>query len=147
MKQIISKRLGPFPAAHRQHNHVGHCSQIHGHNWYITPSFSAEVLDTNGFIFDFGKLSGVKEYLKELLDHTFLVNETDPMLPIFQEMEKKQLVFSIRVVPNGSSESLAHYIGQVIDGMISNQTGGRVRLHSIKVEEDEINNAEVFFRE
>ena len=51
-----TKRYDNLPFAHRQPNHEGHCSLIHGHNWSFEFEFKASKLDGNGFVIDFGDL-------------------------------------------------------------------------------------------
>jgi 6-pyruvoyltetrahydropterin/6-carboxytetrahydropterin synthase len=143
--QTITKRFGSFPAAHRQHLHAGHCSFVHGHNWDIEVELSSHQLDGNGFVLDFGKMGFIKEYLADLLDHRFLVNENDPHRAQFEEMERVYALFSIRIVPNGSCESLCSYIGEQIDAQVRNRTGGNVWLKRVTIYEDEKNSATRWF--
>ena len=43
------------------------------------------------WVMDFGGLKPIKAWLEDLFDHTLLINEDDPALQFFQEMEKWDL--------------------------------------------------------
>ena len=105
----VTKTWRDLPAAHRQPNHDGHCRLVHGHNWAFDITFSCEKLDENGFVVDVGKLGEIKSFLTDLFDHTLLINQSDPLLPAFQEMERNGIV-NLRVVPNCGMEGLAEHV-------------------------------------
>lgn len=138
----ITKRYKDFPAAHRQHNHDGHCAQVHGHNWSFELTFTSEKLDENGFVIDFGKLKFIKEWLTEMFDHTLLINEDDPEIPFFMGNNNgngRQL-WDVRVIPNGSAEDLAKLVfDETFDLLEQHGHADRVQLVSVTVYEDEKN--------
>ena len=107
----ITKKYKDFPAAHRQHNHDGHCAYVHGHNWSFELTFASDHLDENGFVMDFGKMKFIKEWLTEMFDHTLLINENDPEIDHFLNHDvhggKGKQLWDVRVIPNGSAEDLA----------------------------------------
>lgn len=129
-----SKRYDNLPAAHRQHNHDGHCAWIHGHNWSFEIEFLAEELDENGFVVDFGKLKNVKAWLEDHFDHTLLLNEDDPQrkyltdglcnpenLPGYDEDAPAVEAFpfaKIVTVPNCGAEKLAEFVAQGVGRLI-----------------------------
>lgn len=62
--------------SHHVRGHSGPCVNVHGHTWKFEVGLRARVLDEEGFVIDFGRLSG--EVLKPLhahLDHAFAVGE------------------------------------------------------------------------
>ena len=59
MTYTCAKRYYNLPCAHRQHNHRGHCSKIHGYSRSFEFHCAAHELDENGFVFDFGNFGGV----------------------------------------------------------------------------------------
>ena len=65
-------------------------------------------MDENGFVFDFGDLKELQEHLAYMCDHTLLINEADPYLEWFQEMDAKGLC-RLRVVKNCGAEGMAAY--------------------------------------
>lgn len=139
----ITKRFGPYPAAHRQHNHDGHCKLIHGHNWTFDVTFTAAVLDANKFVVDFGKFGAFKDELTNLFDHTFLVNSDDPCLPVFKALEDEGLA-KIVVVNSGGAEGIAELVFQAAWQYVTREYGhqGRgVTVVSVAVHEDEKNMA------
>lgn len=107
--RTITKRFGPYPAAHRQHNHSGHCRLIHGHNWTFEVTFKSAVLDPNGFVVDFGDFKDLKQEFERLFDHTFLVNHDDPQLAEFGKLHDAGLA-RVVIVPSGSAEGIASLV-------------------------------------
>ena len=108
-----------FAAAHNLREFGGRCENLHGHNWFVEAVVRAEALDKIGLALDFGVL---KKHLKaglELLDHKYL-NE----LPAFQSQ-------------NPSSENIARFIFQHLAPLVSQETEGRARLHSVSAWESE----------
>lgn len=105
----VVKTYKDLPAAHRQHKHVGHCRQIHGHNWGFDITFTCEVLDENGFVVDVGKLKPIKQRLEALFDHTTLINADDPLLHTFKDMDAAETL-SLVIVPNCGMEKLAELV-------------------------------------
>ena len=134
-----SKLYSDFPAAHRQHNHKGHCSLIHGHNWSFEFTFAAERLDANGFVVDFGDLGWLKLWLAERFDHTLLLNDSDPSLLWLVDMLSSQFA-KVQVVPDASCEGLALYVfANVQDKLTDFYSDRGVYLTSVKVMEDSKN--------
>jgi len=150
----IRKRFGPYPAAHRQPKHDGHCAQIHGHNWYFEVTFTAETLDKCGFVLDVGKMHHIKAWFNERFDHTVLLNLDDPLLPQFEKwdadfrMATHSHLFKIVKVPDCSMEGLAQWVGAnlqaVLDQSDHNFSRG-VAVVSVTCYEDEKNSANVIF--
>lgn len=139
---VINKTFGEYPFAHRQHTHKGHCRFVHGHNWRFKVKLKSEVLDENGFVYDFGQFKQLKEWFTEMFDHTLIINEDDPMIDFFKENEKYKdcKLWDLRIVPSGSAENLAKYIyGYINKNFIKDNSN--YQLVSVTVLEDEKNNA------
>jgi 6-pyruvoyltetrahydropterin/6-carboxytetrahydropterin synthase len=134
------KRFGPFPFAHRQHKHDGHCALIHGHNFYFEVMFMAANMDENNFVVDFGKLDDVKRELGCHFDHTFVVNYDDPNRGLFTELHNQGLCKLI-IVDSGSAEGLAEFAYKLTDKIIRRFTNERVRVYKVTCFEDEKNAA------
>lgn len=134
-----TKRLDNFPFAHRQPNHKGHCSLIHGHNWSFEFEFKARTLDENGFVTDFGGLQWLKDWLNQNFDHTLVLNEDDPKLTHLTVCLSG--LARIILVPNCGAEGLARYVFEKIDEAVRSKTGQRVRLFRVTVFEDDRNSA------
>lgn len=155
-KLSISKVYSDFPFAHRQHAHDGHCARIHGHNWSFILTFTAERLDGNGFVVDFGKLGWVKSWLGERFDHTLLLNEEDPALDRLTKAlgmtteanYVKDVNFpfaTIIVVPNCGCEGLARWIYEGLNDRLdryhADLTSRGVKVARVTVTEDSRNSA------
>ncbi len=135
MKTTCTKKLGPFPFAHRQPSHYGHCALIHGHSWHFEITFEAERLDENTFVFDFGDLKDVREGLNGLFDHTLVLNQTDPQLGTFLNMQHQGLC-KVTTVPSCSAEGLAEFVFKFVDRHIKLKTSDRVQVKSVKCFEE-----------
>ena len=81
-----------FSAAHYLRNYEGRCENLHGHNWKIEVTASAQQLDDAGMALDFSVLKKKTKDILEKLDHQNL-NEIEP----FNEI-------------NPSSENIAFYL-------------------------------------
>lgn len=71
-----------FEAAHqlRQLPPAHKCARVHGHNYRVTVTLTADVLDDYGFVTDFGELARFAAYLDENFDHR-LLNDVVPFPP------------------------------------------------------------------
>lgn len=119
-KFFVTKSYRDFPAAHRQHNHKGHCRYIHGHNWGWDIEFSCQKLDDCGFVIDVGTLQKVKDYLIQTFDHTLLLNEDDPFR---ERLQSKGFGLGdgfadIVLVPNCGMEGLAKLVFETVNYLI-----------------------------
>jgi len=133
------KTYADVPFAHRQHQHDGHCSLIHGHNWSFTITFGCREPDVNGFVVDFGKLKFLKHWIEENLDHGCVFNAEDPLRE--QIVASCPGVWKIYVVPSCSCEGLAQHLCGVFDTLVRQNTAGRVFVLSVEVVEDAKNSA------
>ncbi len=128
-----------IPFAHRQHQHDGHCSLIHGHNWDFVFTFGCDALDANGFVVDFGKLKFIKRWIDDHFDHACVFNADDP--------EREKLVaavpgaWKVTVVERCSCEGLAKHVFDRVDPLVREATLGRVFLLAVEVREDPRNSA------
>lgn len=136
-----SKLYGDIPFAHRQPRHDGHCSFVHGHNWSFKLTFSANELDENGFIVDFGKLKAIKQWIDKNLDHACLLCHDDPLLQSLEKEQPLRSAFKLYVVQDASSEGLAMHLFGTFDGIVRELTNARAHLVSLEVFEDARNSA------
>ena len=134
-----TKTYRDIPFAHRQHGHKGHCKNVHGHNWAFTFEFGCEELDENGFIYDFGKLKFIRDWLDDNFDHAFVYNQSDTdarsMILDYPQLFKPYQVKSC------STEGLAHHLYEIFAPEIKKLTVDRVKILSIEVFEDSKNSA------
>lgn len=158
LKRITcTKTYTDLPFAHRQPNHDGHCSLIHGHNWGFTFEFEATELDECGFVIDFGKLKWLKEWIEERFDHTLVLNGDDPWLDYLefhlvdatdtigddQGTGRHADLANIFTLPDCSSEGIGQWLMEEVTALIQVQTKGRVWVRQIIVTEDSKNVATI----
>lgn len=165
-----TKEFKDFPFAHRQPNHKGHCSLIHGHNWSFSITFVCDKLDENLFVVDFGELKWVKAWLEEKFDHTLVLNTDDPFLNhlgfhlqdatdrINPENKQCRNLAKIVTVPNCGAEGLAQFVYGCLNAKMSSVTASKkeslltqealddyvrrgVRVLAVTVHEDSKNSA------
>lgn len=69
----ISKRF-EFSASHILEGlPEGHqCGRHHGHNYIVEIELQSEGLDDTGFVYDYGKLKPMKQWIDDTLDHRHL---------------------------------------------------------------------------
>ena len=60
-----------FSAAHTIEGHPK-CGRMHGHNYKVVVTLSADTLDKNGMIMDFSDVKKVVHMVVDKLDHTYL---------------------------------------------------------------------------
>lgn len=134
----ISKKLGPYPFAHRQPNHDGHCKLVHGHNWYFEIRLEADELDENGFVFDFGKFKKFNEWMNIAFDHTMVISHNDPKRYYF---EGKRDIYNVTVVQSASAEGLAQHVADLAQDFLRDHPA---RVVCVTCYEDEKNSATYF---
>lgn len=80
---------------------------MHGHNARADIMLASETLDERGMVMDFGDVKRViKEWIDDTLDHTMLLSEGDPIVPVLErEGEKFYLMES-----NPTAENIAALI-------------------------------------
>lgn len=137
---ICSKTYRDIPLSHRQPNHRGRCSRLHGHSWSITLTFESKELDDNGFVIDFGDLHFIEDWIDEHLDHATAVWENDPKLVSLNELQNEGLI-KLLTVPNASCEGIAKYLHNTFDPIVRKRTDERVWVRSVYLQEDSKNSA------
>lgn len=94
MRYRSTKRFWNLPCAHRQHKHKHkqHCRFVHGDSREFKFWFEASELDENNFVVDFAALKELKSWLMDWFDHTVLVNQDDPELDTFKDLEQRGIL-------------------------------------------------------
>lgn len=137
-----TKRYDNLPFAHRQHSHESECRHIHGHNWSFEFEFVALERDKCGFVVDFGGLGELKQWLQQTFDHTFLLNEDDPLASVLDDANKatgRPVIF----VKDCSAEGLAELAWVNAERIVNKLTAGRVTVKRVTVYEDSKNSATI----
>ncbi|HBT78421.1 MAG TPA: 6-carboxytetrahydropterin synthase QueD [Planctomycetaceae bacterium] len=96
-----------FCYGHRLLNHEGKCAHLHGHNAKVRVELSADVLDDDGMVLDFGELKrAVGEWLESELDHRTFLAENDPLVLPLCDAGEPLVLFP----QNPTAENLAEFI-------------------------------------
>lgn len=96
-----------FCYGHRLLNYQGPCQHLHGHNARAVITLQAEGLDERGMVMDFVDIKQqVKAWIDAELDHTMLLHEHDPFLPVMREYGERVLAVPF----NPTAENLARMI-------------------------------------
>ena len=134
-----SKSFKDYPCCHRQWKHSGHCRFIHGYSRSFTFWFAATNLEENGFVVDFSSLRELEAKLKNHFDHTFLINEDDPMRSLFEKHDGD--LWDLTIMPNVGMEASSKYIFDHVNPMIEEMTEGRCWVVSVECRENVKNSA------
>ncbi|MBI4654605.1 MAG: 6-carboxytetrahydropterin synthase QueD [Nitrospirae bacterium] len=105
-----------FSAAHQLRRYKGKCEKLHGHNWRVQVSVSADRLNEIGLAIDFHELKAITNEALANLDHS-LLNETFPFTEI-----------------NPSSENIAKWIYDALKKKINSDN---IRLNAVTVWEND----------
>ena len=134
-----TKTFTGLPCAHRQWRDEGHCSLVHGYDRTVIMTFGCHTLDEKGWVVDFGGLKKVKAWLEEKFDHTLLINEDDPMRPLFEKHDGG--LWKLTIMPNVGMEGSSNYIYRQVNPMIEEMTEGRCWVISVECRENVKNSA------
>jgi len=136
-----SKTFRNFPCAHRRWQHKGHCKLIHGYSREFIFWFACKELQQGtGFVMDFGELKDVKEWLEDHFDHTLLLDNNDPLLPLFTELNYLGACKLVSYDDVGM-EGTARFVYKNINPLIKQKTNNRVWVHSVECKENNKNSA------
>lgn len=148
-KYISTKVYDGFSTCFRQWRAVDtHCKYLHGYGVSFKVWFEGE-LDERNWVFDFGGMKRAlntidgkepKKWMDWLLDHTVLVAEDDPELPLFEHMNKHGII-QLRVIPATGAERFAEYLFHKLDRFVRQETKDRVRLLKLEFREHGKNTA------
>ena len=128
--------------AFRQWRANSHYNLIHGYALQFEFTFGGNELDERNWIVDFGGLKPLKEWLKHMFDHTYLVAEDDPEMETVQMLQDKGLI-DMRVVSATGCERFAEMAFDKAQEIINELTNGRCWVQSVTVREHEANSATV----
>jgi len=128
--------------AFRQWKATSHCNLIHGYALQFEFTFGGDELDESNWIVDFGGLKPLKEWLKHMFDHTYLVAENDPELKTIKMLNEKNLI-NMRIVSHTGCERFAEMAFDKADEIVNEMTDGRCWVQRVTVREHEHNSATV----
>lgn len=125
-----------------------HCSFLHGYGISFKIVFEGE-LDERNWVWDFGGMKRAKNtidgmppkaWMDYMFDHTYIIAEDDPFLPLAIEMDKTEIA-QVRVIPATGAEQFAKFIYDKVSEFIKIETEGRVRVVSVEFREHTKNSA------
>lgn len=133
-----------FSTAFRQPGAASHCRFLHGYALTVTLDFTADHLDGNNWVVDFGSLASLKARLERDFDHKTVVATSDPELPWFRDGDDRG-VLDLVVLEAVGCEAFAKHIGLLTEAWLAANipTGllGRVYLRRATVAEHQGNSA------
>lgn len=144
-----TKTFKNLPCAHAQHfdrnsdGSVGQCAAVHGYDREVTITFAGEV-DEHGWVYPFGGLKPVKEWLEWYFDHVTLLPADDPRVTEIPHgmLFNGGLFDKLRVLPYGvSMEMSALFAWEVLNPYIYHTTAGRCYIEKLEFREHERNSA------
>lgn len=144
IKVKSTKSFYNLPCAHAQYQDVnddgspGSCASLHGYARSVHFTFAGEV-DEKGWVFPFGKLKAVREFLKYYFDHTTVLPADDPRL---HEVIDNPLIQTLRVLPYGvSMEMSSLFIWKRVNAYVYEESDGRVWVEKVECREHTDNSA------
>lgn len=141
---LVTKTYGHdlgLSACFRQPQAQSHCRFLHGYPLSFKFTFSAEVLDKNNWVIDFGGLKPVKKFLEDNFDHKLIIAEDDPQFDDLVKLAELRLA-SINILPAVGCEAFAQFVFKEISNwmMIAGHYP-RVNLVEVEVREHGGNSA------
>jgi len=109
-------KIFTFDSAHQLVNHDGKCANVHGHTYKLEVVVHGPVIDKEGdpkegFVIDFTDLKKVvKAYIVDPMDHAFLAQGNEPILPTLKESGSKIYYLGFR----STCENMSVYICETL---------------------------------
>ena len=135
-----SKHFEGYSCCHRQWKHSGHCRFVHGYSRSFTFWFAAVELDEFGFVVDFSSLKPIQNMLSKQFDHTFLVNEDDPLLGTWKKLHNEEAI-DLRIMKNVGMESTSKLIWEWANSVLLERDLGRTCCWRAQSNENQYNSA------
>jgi 6-pyruvoyltetrahydropterin/6-carboxytetrahydropterin synthase len=106
MKYRVTREI-EFCYGHRLLRYAGKCRHLHGHNGRAVIVLEASTLDATGMLVDFGEIKEkVQRWVDETIDHTMILCDRDPILPLLIERGERVFVMD----ENPTAENIARLI-------------------------------------
>ena len=122
MKFQSTKIFDGYSTVFRQWRAEGtHCSFLHGYGISFKIIFEGD-LDERNWVWDFGGMKRAKNtidgmppkaWMDYMFDHTYIIAEDDPFLPLAIEMDKTEIA-QVRIVPATGAEQFAKFIYDIV---------------------------------
>lgn len=137
--QVVVTKIFTFESSHQLVNHKAKCANVHGHSYKLEVSLRGPVIGEEnksdaGFVMDFTDLKAVvKQLIVDPMDHAFLAQGNEPILPVLLESGSKVYHLGFR----STCENMAMYICHVLKKE-------NVPVNSVKIWETATGWAEAF---
>ena len=141
MRYYSTKIIELGSTAFRQPRAKSHCRFIHGYRLTGKFIFTADSLDANNWVVDFGDFDELKTFLQEKFDHKLVLAKNDPAMKEFKALEKAGAAEIVVMDEGVGIELFTKYCFEAADSYVKHKTDGRVRAHSVEVFEHEKNSA------
>lgn len=106
----VQKKIN-WEMGHRLSLHKGKCHNIHGHSYIAEIVVEAQGLDGQGMVVDFYNYKPLKEWIDETLDHSFMINDADPMknqvIELCEEYEMKLMIVNFEPTAENIAKMIA----------------------------------------
>jgi 6-pyruvoyltetrahydropterin/6-carboxytetrahydropterin synthase len=144
-----TKVFDGYSVALRQHKaQHSHCCLLHGYGIYFKVTFAPidtsvnAGLDEMNWVQDYGsfKRNGLKDWLADMFDHTVLIEQDDPMRPLFEEFGQYK-IGKVHFLEKMGMEHLAKLVFDKFNDTLSKQDGGRVKVVQVEAFEHEKNSS------
>ena len=117
-----------------------HCHLLHGYSLAFKFTFGCKDLDNKNWAVDFGGLKPLKKWLEDSFDHKLVLDENDPHLDQFQQLEDMDLA-EIRIFNGVGAEMFAKHAFEFADKLIREKTNSRCFVDSVECMEHGANSA------
>lgn len=129
MKQITVSRYHDFSCGHRVVGHEGKCRNLHGHNYRVTFTAAAQLLDDVGRVIDFSVLkTALCDWVEQYWDHRMLIWDQDPWKNDLLAIDQTVVLLPF----NPTAENLADFL---LESVGPYQLPEHIKLVSVRMEE------------
>ena len=127
-------------ACFRQPNAHSHCKFLHGYSLQFKFTFGCDSLDERNWVVDFGGLKPLKAWLEDSFDHKIVLDQTDPHMDTFKDLEEKGLA-ELTVLDGVGVEKFAEHACMFADKLVKEMTNNRCFVVSCECAEHGANSA------
>ena len=117
-----------------------HCHLLHGYSLQFRFTFGCDNLDDKNWAVDFGGLKPLKAWLEDKFDHKLALDNNDPHIEKFKELEALDLA-EIRYFDGVGAEKFAEHAFNFADKLIREATDNRCYCVEVECAEHGANSA------
>ena len=141
MRYVSTKIIPMGSTAFRQWKAQSHCRLIHGYRLQCKLWFSADSLDDNNWVYDFGGLKELKSIFNNQFDHTLIIAGNDIHRDTFITLGEVGAA-DVRIMEGGVGiEKFAEWCFDIADHLVGSMTKNRCWVDRVEVFEHENNSA------